>query len=230
MLESENLKPSLLKQFCFLLLSCGITFGLIGIIYLKFTSSQPQSMEEIPSDHPLVMEDGDPYIRALMRTITYSEANDPHPYNVIYRGEHIVDLSQHPEKCVPIPNSELCSTAAGRYQFLNFTWYEKAEKYHPNPTGMLWWKSYSFEPKYQDIVAHNWLNDTNAWGFDIAQRLKNKEENDVFCDLSATWTSLPCGDEINVNTGKLLTEIYPQRLKEECAKQPDQCSELDQPG
>ncbi|MGB5713726.1 MAG: glycoside hydrolase, partial [Waterburya sp.] len=33
---------------------------------------------------PLVMGGGDPYVRALMRTITASEANVTHPYNVVY--------------------------------------------------------------------------------------------------------------------------------------------------
>jgi len=193
------------------------------LVYLKFTSPQTQSMTTIPPDHPLLMAGGDPYLRALMRTITYSEANDPHPYNVIYGGTIIPDLRQHPEKCVSIPHSSLCSTAAGRYQFLNTTWYEKAEKYHPHPTGILWWKTYSFEPLYQDQVVYYWLNDPHAWGFNIAQRLRNKEEKEVFCTLSQTWTSLPCGKEKNVNTDKLLKTVYPQRLKEECSKQPDQC-------
>ena len=60
------------------------------------------------------------------------------PYNVIYQGEHIVDLSQHPEKmCFLYQILHYVVRAAGRYQFFKtFTWYEKSrKKYHPNPTG-----------------------------------------------------------------------------------------------
>ncbi|HEY9702501.1 MAG TPA: glycoside hydrolase family protein, partial [Allocoleopsis sp.] len=78
---------------------------------------------------PLVMKGGDPYIRALMRTISTSESNYTRPYNIIYGGKYVEDLSQHPNKCQPIlagPNKGNCSTAAGRYQFINTTWAEKA--------------------------------------------------------------------------------------------------------
>ncbi|MGL5075236.1 MAG: glycoside hydrolase, partial [Waterburya sp.] len=84
-------------------------------------SNLSSTIDTVPSlerTQPLVMEGGDPYIRALMRTITASEANVKRPYNVIYGGEYIEDLSQHPQVCVPIatgPNVGQCSTAAGRY-------------------------------------------------------------------------------------------------------------------
>jgi len=218
--NSENLQ---FKAFLFLLIGSVVSLVLTGFVYFKFNSRQPQSMKSIPADQPLLLKGGNPYLRALMRTITYSEANDPYPYNVIYGGEHIRDLSKHPKKCVPIPKRSLCSTAAGRYQFLDFVWLEKAKKYHPDPDGILWWKSYSFEPIYQDLVVYRWLNDPQAWGFNVAQKLKNKQEKKVFCSLSSTWTSLPCGKEKNVNTDQLLTKVYPLKLKEECAKQPKQC-------
>ena len=118
-----------------------------------------------PSIHrtqPLVMNGGDPYIRALMRTITASEANVSRPYNVIYGGRYVEDLSRHPELCVPIvagPNVGKCTTAAGRYQMLDFTWDRQAQKYHPNPSGFWRWKQYSFEAEYQDKVVHDWLSD-----------------------------------------------------------------------
>ncbi|MEO0490245.1 MAG: glycoside hydrolase family protein, partial [Cyanobacteria bacterium J06659_2] len=73
---------------------------------------------------PLEMQGGDPHIRALMRTISASESNTAEPYHVIYGGQHVKDLSQHPEICVDIasgPNAGNCSTAAGRYQFLDKT-------------------------------------------------------------------------------------------------------------
>ncbi|MGK7945820.1 MAG: glycoside hydrolase family protein, partial [Microcystaceae cyanobacterium] len=139
---------------------------------------------------PLVMEGGDPYIRALMRTISASESNVSRPYHVLYGGEYIKQLDTHPEKCVPIvvgPNVGNCTTAAGRYQMLNITWYEKAQQYHPNPSGFFRWRSYSFEPQYQDQVVYRWLTDSQAWGLDISQQLQKGNVKKVFKHLSGTW-------------------------------------------
>ncbi|GAC1451818.1 MAG: hypothetical protein NVS2B14_21240 [Chamaesiphon sp.] len=165
----------------------------------------------------LVMKGGDPYIRALMRTISASEANDPMPYSIIYGGQHVSDLSHHPDVCVPIiagPNVTTCSTAAGRYQMLNKTWYEKAQRYHPQPSDLLFWKSYSFEPEFQDAVVYSWLSDRQAWGVDISAMLQQGKLKQVLRLLSGTWTSLGYGIESNSMTGKLPT-IYQQLLREE---------------
>lgn len=191
----------------------------------KYFDSKSPKRSPLPSDYspslkgtpPLVMEGGDPYIRALMRTITASEANVSRPYNVIYGGEFIEDISAHPEKCVTIvagPNTGNCSTAAGRYQMLNYTWNDKAQLYHPNPSGFWRWKTYSFEAEYQDQVVHDWLSDRRAWGVDIAQLLRNGEQERVFKLLSGTWTSLGYGIETNSMT-RYLPTVYQNMLNEE---------------
>lgn len=179
-----------------------------------------QDIGILPSIHrtqPLVMDGGDPYIRALMRTITASEANVSRPYNVIYGGRYVEDLSTHPELCVPIvagPNVGKCTTAAGRYQMLDFTWDRKARKYHPNPSGFWRWKQYSFEAEYQDKVVHDWLNDSRAWGTDISRQLREGEINQVLKLLSGTWTSLGYGIETN-SMSNYLPQIYQNVLQEE---------------
>lgn len=174
------------------------------------------TVESSYANLPLAMTGGDPYIRALMRTITASESNVTKPYYVLYGGKYIDDLSKHPEQCMPIvtgPNIGQCSTAAGRYQFLNTTWYEKARQYHPKPSG-LWWKTYSFEPKYQDQVVYAWLNDSNAWGVDISQKLQQGKIETVLKLLSGTWTSLGYGIETN-SMSSYLSKIYQKMLTEE---------------
>lgn len=166
---------------------------------------------------PLVMEGGDPYIRALMRTITASEANVEQPYHVLYGGQYVSDLDKHPEQCITIvtgPNKGNCTTAAGRYQFLNITWANKAKRYHPNPSGLLWWKSYSFQPTYQDQVVYRWLSDPDAWGVDISQLLREGKIEQVLRLLSETWTSLGYGIETN-SMSRHLPRIYQQMLVEE---------------
>lgn len=171
----------------------------------------------IHGTQPLVMEGGDPYIRALMRTITASEANVSRPYNVIYGGKQVHDLSRHPELCVSIvsgPNIGNCSTAAGRYQMLDFTWSTQAKKYHPQPSGIWRWKSYSFEAEYQDVVVHDWLSDSQAWGTNIPQLLRQGEISQVLRLLSPTWTSLGYGIETN-SMSSYLPQIYDNMLREE---------------
>jgi muramidase (phage lysozyme) len=166
---------------------------------------------------PLVMQGGDPYIRALMRTISASEANDARPYSVLYGGRHITDLSHHPSLCVTIltgVNAGNCSTAAGRYQLVDKTWLKEARRYHPQPLQLLSWKVYGFEPEFQDRVVYSWLSDPRAWNADFSQMLRQGRLNEVLRRLSSTWTSLGYGVETNSLTRRL-PSIYRKTLREE---------------
>lgn len=167
---------------------------------------------------PLAMGGGDPYIRALMRTISAAESNTEEPYHTLYGGKRVESLSEHPDLCLTIvagPNTGDCTTAAGRYQFLTTTWLSKAEEYHPQSFGWRpWWAEYSFEPSYQDKVVYRWLTDEAAWGHSIPQLLREGRLPEVLEMLSGTWTSLGYGIEDNVVT-PYLEEIYQQMLQEE---------------
>jgi muramidase (phage lysozyme) len=168
---------------------------------------------------PLAMEGGDPYIRALMRTISASESNVENPYSVIYGGSRAENLAQHPDRCITIPvgpNTGLCSTAAGRYQFITTTWQEQAKKYHPGAEGLWLWQHYSFEPAYQDMVLYRWLSDARAWGNDLPTLLKTGQVNTVLRLLSPTWTSLGYGIETN-DMSAALPQIYQEVLQQELA-------------
>jgi muramidase (phage lysozyme) len=171
---------------------------------------------------PLIMTGGDPYIRALMRMISASEASDRRPYSVIYGGSHAATLDYHPQRCIRIvngPNINNCSTAAGRYQMINTTWAIMSKKYHPEPSCKMFvfQCTYSFESEYQDAVVHAWLSDEQAWNMNIAQSLKAGELEQVRRRLSSTWTSLGYGIENNTMTPKL-AGIYQQLLQEELAQ------------
>jgi muramidase (phage lysozyme) len=199
-----------------LIISFFALLSIVGII-TRLQQEQTVKVSGISGTQPLVMKGGNPYIRALMRTISASEANVSTPYNVLYGGTFIDDLSQHPERCMPIvagPNRGDCSTAAGRYQFINTTWYEKARIYHPNVKRLLWWKEYSFEPEYQDAVVYGWLKDSRAWNADIAKLLKQGKTTQVLQILSPTWTSLGYGIEDNSMSSQL-PRIYQKMLQEE---------------
>lgn len=185
-------------------------YGKINIFEPKGGVSQPV---------PLVMEGGDPHIRALMRTISASESNVAKPYSVMYGGEHFKGWNRHPDKCVSIPvgpNRGNCSTAAGRYQFITTTWEAEAQRYHPEQPKILFWRPYPFDPQSQDVVTYRWLSDASAWGTDLSDLLRNGEVEQVLEILSPTWTSLGYGIETN-SMSAYLPEIYFELLDEELA-------------
>lgn len=169
---------------------------------------------------PLKMNGGDPYLRALMRTISAAESNTEDPYRLLYGGKRVKDLSVHPDECVRIvngPNVNDCTTAAGRYQFLTTTWEKEARNYHPNrPAWYEMWERPSFEPVYQDEVVYGWLADPGAWGTDLSVLLESGEVPVVLKMLSGTWTSLGYGIETN-SMSSLLPDIYEEMLVEELA-------------
>ena len=174
--------------------------------------------EWVASPLPLEKQDGDPYLRALMRTISAAESNTNDPYRLLYGGKRVKDLSVHPDECIRIvrgPNKDDCTTAAGRYQFLTTTWQQEARRYHPErPAWYEVWDRPSFEPEFQDDVVYGWLNDPEAWGFDIAEELRLGHLDFVLRQLSGTWTSLGYGIEDN-SMSALLPRIYDDMLEEE---------------
>lgn len=195
---------------------------LAALLLMWFTLGQNKAAPPKDPDRTplLVMAGGDPYIRALMRTISASEAQDSDPYTALYGGQHITDLSQHPNQCVTIVSGlhkGECTTAAGRYQLLSTTWDEKVQQYHPehsqNASDMV---SESFQPKQQDAVVYAWLSDQDAWGIDINNELEKGNLDEVLKHLSATWTSLGYGIETNSVTSQL-PKIYQKALAEELA-------------
>lgn len=225
-LNSQNLAR---YEVCKSLKQFGWKKAIVGLLSLVLLSLFWQQIEQRKiSDNKnvsyfppsLVMTGGDPYIRALMRTISASEAQDSAPYNLLYGGQYFSNLSRHPNQCIAIvsgPYQGECSTAAGRYQFLTSTWLEKAQKYHRKHSRLLNGNSYSFEPQLQDEVVYAWLNDHHAWGVDIANLLEQGKLAQVLQLLSGTWTSLGYGTENNSIT-PLLSQIYRKVLIEELAQ------------
>ncbi len=205
------------RLFWSVLLLFGLTF--IGVRSCQGKSEfQPLIDQQVEEKWPpLVMRGGDPYIRALMRTISASESSYSDPYYVLYGGKYVSNLDRHPDECIKIvtgPNIGKCSTAAGRYQMLKTTWDEKAERYHPKPAQFWFWLPYSFEPEYQDTVVYRWLLDEKFWGVNISQLLREDKLDEVLKLLSGTWTSLGYGIEDNMITGDL-PQIYNQILQNE---------------
>ncbi|WP_313898114.1 glycoside hydrolase family protein [Nodosilinea sp. LEGE 07298] len=198
-----------------------LAIGVLGVRSLPRPAlRQIQETVWVSHPEPLAMAGGDPYIRALMRTISAAESNTNQPYNVLYGGDMVQQLNRHPNICIEIvagPNRGYCTTAAGRYQFLTDTWQEKALRYHPKASAWFSaWGDYSFDPESQDVVVYNWLKDTSAWDLDIPTALRDGRLDEVLRRLSGTWTSLGYGIESNSMTARL-PRIYSNLLKEELA-------------
>jgi len=208
-----------------------VTLGMMLVLFDAIDRPEPTLPEPVPQAEwkppppaPLIMTGGDPYIRALMRTISASESNVEYPYSVLYGGQYVRDLKRHPDKCVTIvvgPNKGDCTTAAGRYQMLSTTWEIKSERYHPQRLDG--GSSYSFEPEFQDEVVYAWLSDDSAWGgVDLADLLRQGRIDDVLKILSPTWTSLGYGIETN-SMSEYLPEIYQDVLAQECGEWGARC-------
>lgn len=172
----------------------------------------------MPGTQPLVMQGGDPYLRALMRTISASESHVIRPHHVLQGGEQVGTLDRHPNRCEAIargPNRGNCSTAAGRYQLLYGTWLELASRYHPDRTDdVLDTTRLSFAPIHQDIVVHAWLQE-GRWG-NLSAQLRAGRIQPVLRRLSGTWTSLGWGIETN-SMSRGLPKVYQRLLQEELA-------------
>jgi nickel/cobalt tolerance cation efflux system protein len=214
-------KPDFALDFKFLLKTSSTILVLVICTAIAITAIK-KNPEKISIPHPvfgylppLVMKDGDPHIRALMRTISASESNAKNPYVLLYGGQHTHDLSRHPNTCIAIKtdiNQGHCSTAAGRYQFLTKTWREKAALYHPQR--QLGKSHYDFESESQDLVTYQWLMDKHRWGMNFSEQLKQGNIEPVLKKLSGTWTSLGHGIEDNRMTASL-PKIYQKLLAEE---------------
>jgi muramidase (phage lysozyme) len=172
----------------------------------------------LPGTRPLVLQGGDPYLRALMRTISASESNVLRPYNVLHGGEYVGSLERHPNRCEAIgqgPNRGDCSTAAGRYQLLYGTWQQLAVRHHPaRRAGQEDASGLSFSPADQDAVVLGWLSDPRAWGVDLSGQLRRGQVAGVLRRLSRTWTSLGYGIENN-SMSRSLPRIYQDVLRDE---------------
>ncbi|MEM6447311.1 MAG: glycoside hydrolase family protein [Cyanobacteria bacterium P01_D01_bin.123] len=155
---------------------------------------------------PLAMRGGDPYLRAMMRTISAAEASGFDAYRQRFPAKTF-DVSrgwQHPNICETVPwRQGYCSTAAGRYQMLWSTWQDWASR-----AGI---DTRSFSPENQDLAVYQFLASRN-----VQPLLHSGRAHSAFCELgrAAIWTSMPCGTETNRHTASLLS-LYEQFLEQE---------------
>lgn len=140
----------------------------------------------------------DPKVAAFLDTIAYAEGTlREDGYEILYGFEPIKDLSQHPDKviCKPHNGRKLCSSAAGRYQFITSTWNEV--------------KQADFSPKSQDKAAIGLMEKRG-----ILPLVKNGQTALAFHKARYIWASFP-GNSYNQKQIPLaeLLKFYDERLK-----------------
>ena len=148
--------------------------------------------EPTPSGKSVASKDFSDPQREILDTIAGTESPD---YNTLYGGRKVADLSKHPGIDVPItsgPNVGKTSSAFGRYQFIEPTWKEQANK--------LGLKDMS--PESQDRAAWNLASETykGKTGKDLADDWANSDpaaRKGILSNLAGVWTSLPSGIEQN---------------------------------
>lgn len=141
--------------------------------------------------------------QALLDTISGPESAGR--YDVSYGGKRFDDFSQHPGTSASIksgPNAGKTSSAAGRYQFLESTWNEYANK-----LGLK-----DFSPASQDAAAFALAKDAygRKTGRDLDKDLVSQDPDRIASigkALSGTWTSLPGGIEQGIGSKKF-TDTY----------------------
>lgn len=117
--------------------------------------------------------------KALLDTIAYAEGTKGHGYdgyNILYSYKTVNDCNRHPDRV--ICSGSYCSSAAGRYQFLNKTW------------GGL--KLPNFRPENQTRGAMTLI----AWRkatIPADRAMSATEFANVMSKISYEWASLPPG-------------------------------------
>ncbi|HVW98861.1 MAG TPA: glycoside hydrolase family 104 protein [Candidatus Babeliaceae bacterium] len=142
-----------------------------------------------------------PKIRAFLDTIAYAEGtSDPEGYRTLYTYAKFDSFKDHPRQrnCAWYKGSMLCSTAAGRYQFLQRTWDRLVQK-----IGVP-----DFSPESQDKAAILLLAEHNALDDIKAGRISDAIER-----VKKIWSSLP-GSPYGqpTRTLKELLRVYKERL------------------
>ena len=117
--------------------------------------------------------------KALLDTIAYAEGTKGHGYdgyNILYSYKTIDDCNRHPNRV--ICSGSYCSSAAGRYQFLNTTW---------NGLGLP-----NFRPENQTRGAMK-LIDWRKATIPADRAMTATEFANVMSKISYEWASLPPG-------------------------------------
>lgn len=144
--------------------SCVFSRGYVAIPSISSTSAG--GMYDLPLN-----------ARAFLDTLAYAEGTNDH-YNYIYSFETFTSYTNHPRK--RICSGGICSTAAGRYQFLSKTWSSLAKD-----LGLT-----DFTPPSQEKATMEVIRRLGAYPA-VAGSSKYANFSKAIRKLNKTWASLP---------------------------------------
>lgn len=154
----------------------------IGIAPLLLGVCSCEAISSVKLKEKLLQERNDPAIRAFLDTIAVAEGTysaRAKGYNMMYpRGKTFKGFDAHPAivSCAMSYNRQLCSTAAGRYMFLEKIWNTIAKRLD----------LHDFSPLNQDLAAIYLLYEKKA--IDLIKQEKIKEALESTKNI---WASLP---------------------------------------
>ncbi|AFZ11233.1 glycoside hydrolase family 24 [Crinalium epipsammum PCC 9333] len=146
-----------------------------------------------------------PEVRAFLDVISMAETGtiDPSSYSILVFNGSFSDFSTHPKvkQCSAIRGRRICSTAAGRYQIMDFNWDYLAPK-----LGLP-----DFSPESQDRMALYFIERKGAMADILAGRFEK-----AACKVGTVWASIPppC-NRYGQSRHKMaqLRQMYDQRLR-----------------
>lgn len=125
----------------------------------------------------------EPQVQAFLDTIAYSEGTlNNNGYNTLFGHLYFKNFKDHPRQvvCTQYNGSLLCSSAAGRYQFLQKTWDEIAPQINAR----------NFGPLNQDLGAVALLAKKNVLSSVPHMKTKKEFANAIY-KVNKTWAGLP---------------------------------------
>ncbi|MGC2310378.1 MAG: glycoside hydrolase family 104 protein [Candidatus Babeliaceae bacterium] len=196
------MKKRLLKIGTIVLVILGlIIFSLqVNIVYSQESRSAADILELRTE---LLALRAQPAVRAFLDTIAYAEATyGKDGYRTQYTGLKFSNFNDHPRQviCALYKGEQLCSSAAGRYQFLKATWDRVASK--------IW--ADDFGPVNQDLAAIELMRESDAVDTLLKGDFKQALER-----VNKVWASLPGAPYGQpVRAYEELEKVYKQRLRE----------------
>ncbi len=124
------------------------------------------------------------YEKALHDSIAFAEGTEKRGkdgYNVGFAYKYFGSCARHPN--INTCSGRLCSTAAGRYQFLKGTWDTTARAIGAK----------TFEPENQEKGARHLINKVRKVTVPSNRKLTATEFSNAMKKLSYEWASLPPG-------------------------------------
>jgi muramidase (phage lysozyme) len=146
-------------------------------------------------------------IKAFLDTIAWAEGtSDKNGYRMIFGGNFFSSFQRHPRQrqCLPYKGKQLCSDAAGRYQFLSNTWVRLVRKLRLS----------DFSPRAQDSAAIELIREKGA-----LTEVRSGSWQSAIYKVAPIWASLPCGANKGSCYGQpyksvnMLGQIYMLNLK-----------------